>query len=115
MEFIAEDMLDMRSAEKVAEAGPEALREKLLPADAALASWPERRIDEDAAERFTGGQAVPAAQVETRVEAGWVRVYSAGGRQFLGVGEQAADGMIAPRRIFRLSTGAAACGQGKKP
>ncbi len=39
--FRAEDMLDMSGAERAAESGPEELRERLLPADAALTGWLE--------------------------------------------------------------------------
>ncbi len=105
--------MDLSSAEQVAETGPDALREQLLPPDVALATWPKRQIDEDAAERFTGGQAVPVDQ--NPAETGWVTVYGRDGQQFLGVGELAGDGTIAPRRIFRVAPQAATHGQGKKP
>lgn len=110
-DFREEDMVDLSSAELVAEAGPEALRESLLPADMALAAWPERQIGEEAAERFKGGQPVPVDSGGSAC--GRVRVYSDGGKQFLGVGELAADGTIAPRRIFRIAPNQAAPGQGK--
>ena len=97
-DFRAEDMLDLPGAQRVAEAGPEALRERLLPADVALSGWPVQRIPAELTERFTGGQAVP---VPAHKE-GLVRVYATGGR-FLGVGELSAEGMLAPRRIFRLA------------
>jgi tRNA pseudouridine55 synthase len=112
-DFRAEDMMDLASAERVAEAGPEALRESLLPVDTALAAWPQRQIDAEAAVRFTGGQAVPVDQGGSRC--GRVRVYGNGGKQFLGVGELRADGTIAPRRIFRVAEIQAAEGQGEKP
>ena len=72
-----------------------------------------RQIDEIAAERFTGGQAVPV-EIEDAAT-GRVRVYSGGGKQFLGVGELGPDGLLAPRRIFRLASQEAGLGQGKKP
>jgi len=97
-DFRAEDMLDLPGAQRVAEAGPEALRERLLPADVALSGWPVQRIPAELAERFTGGQAVPG----TAHQEGLVRVYATGGR-FLGVGELSTEGMLAPRRIFRLA------------
>ncbi len=114
-DFRAEDMLDLPSAERLAAAGPETLREHLLPADAALAGWPKQQIDEEAAARFSGGQAVPIAAKERPVQTGRVRVYSRGGRQFLGVGELAGDGTIAPRRIFRLAAEPVSCGPEKNP
>ena len=112
-DFRAEDMLDLSSAELAAESDPNALRERLLPADTALAGWPQRQIDEESAVRFTGGQAVP---VETgRSETGRVRVYSDGGKQFLGVGELSGDGLVAPRRIFRVAANQTTPGQQKNP
>jgi tRNA pseudouridine55 synthase len=98
-DFLAEDMLDLPGAEQLAEAGPEALRARLLPADRALYSWPDCHIPEDAAERFCGGQAV--AVPEDGPE-GLVRVYL-GEERFLGVGQLGSDGSLAPRRIFRLA------------
>ncbi len=98
-DFRAEDMLDLPGAERVAEAGPEALRARLLPTDLALSSWPDCHIPEDEAERFCGGQAVAVAG--HRAE-GLVRVY-AGEERFVGVGQLGSDGQLAPRRIFRLA------------
>lgn len=112
-DFRAVDMMDLMSAERLAQTGPEALRERLLPADTALAAWPKRQIDGEAAERFTAGLAVPVAA--DGAETGRVRVYSDGGRQFLGVGELGADGLLAPRRIFRVAAEKAAPWQGKNP
>ncbi len=97
--FRAEDMLDLPGAERVAEAGPEALRARLLPADTALSSWPDCHLPEDAAVRFCSGQAVADA---TGGAEGLVRVYT-GEERFLGVGQLGSDGMLAPRRIFRLA------------
>lgn len=97
-DFQAEDMLDLPGAERVAEEGPEALRARLLPTDLALASWPDCHIPEDVADRFCGGQAIP---VIGRGVEGLTRVYT-DDKWFLGVGYRSADGMLAPRRIFRL-------------
>ena len=98
-DFQAEDMLDLPGAERVAEDGPEALRARLLPADTALSSWPDCHIPKDEAARFCEGQALAVAG---RGSEGLVRVY-AGEERFLGVGELGSDGMLAPRRIFRLA------------
>ena len=97
-DFRAEDMLDLAGAERVAEAGPEALRSRLLPADRALSSWPDCHVPEDAAGRFCSGQAVAVA---VNGPEGLVRVY-AGEERFLGVGRLDSNSMLAPRRIFRL-------------
>lgn len=98
-DFQAEEMLDLSGAERIAEAGPEALRARLKPADAALSAWPDCHIPDAAADRFCAGQAVPAAGDGTE---GLVRVY-AGRERFLGVGQIGRDNMLAPRRIFRLA------------
>ncbi len=95
--FRAEDMLDLQGAEKAAADGPAALRERLLPADAALQSWPRCQVAEEDAARFAGGQSV-ACDGES---AGRVRVYRADGG-FIGIGEGTGDGRVAPRRVFRL-------------
>jgi tRNA pseudouridine55 synthase len=111
-DFRSEDMVDLPSAEQAAESGPEALRESLLPADTALAAWPKWHIDGEAAEKFSGGQAVP---VETDgLQTGRVTVYGGDGTQFLGVGELGSDGTIAPRRIFRVASKKSGPGAGEK-
>ena len=96
-DFAADDMIDLGTARMLADAGPEALAEALLPVDRALASWPERVLDAGEAERFSSGQAVPGACSG----AGSVRVYGPA-RRFLGVGECGSDGALAPRRVFQL-------------
>lgn len=98
-DFRAADMLDMDGAEQLAEDGPEALRERLQPADVALAAWSECQLDAATGERFSGGQAV---QVDIEGKAVLVRVYGENHR-FLGVGELTGEGTVAPRRIFRLA------------
>jgi tRNA pseudouridine55 synthase len=95
-DFQSANMLDMSAVEALAEHGPEQLREKLLPADLALADMPEVSVGADDAAKFCGGQAVAAA---VEVQEGLARVYEAGER-FLGVGELSKDGLLAPRRVF---------------
>jgi tRNA pseudouridine55 synthase len=100
-DFHAQDMLDLPAVEKLAEAGPDALREHLMPADRALQQWPERRIGTDAARRFNDGQSIIVGAANTDAATGHVRVYE-GANGFLGVGELSTDGMLTPRRIFRV-------------
>jgi tRNA pseudouridine55 synthase len=99
-DFLTQDMLDLPSAEKIAAAGPDALREHLIPADRALQQWPEQRIGPDAARRFNDGQAVIVGAADTGGGRGHVRVYE-DTNGFLGVGELTGDGVLTPRRIFR--------------
>jgi len=94
--FRSEDMLDLTTFEALAEDSQLALRERLLPADVALVGFPPVTLDESAGSRFSGGQPVMVAE-ESRT--GLARVYGAG-RQFLGVGELAGNGQLAPRRVF---------------
>jgi tRNA pseudouridine55 synthase len=96
-DFTSAKMLDMTTVEALAEQGLEPLRAELLPADVALGRLPEVTISEEEALRFCGGQAVAA---EAGGQTGLARVYAAGER-FLGVGELAAEGMLAPRRVFK--------------
>jgi len=97
--FRAEDMQDLATVEAMAEQDRDDLRANLLPPDEALTGFPAVNLDEDAGQRFSGGQVVPAA---TGQENGLARAYVAGGR-FLGVGELSGDGQLAPRRVFNLS------------
>lgn len=94
--FRSEDMLDLTTFEALAEDSQIALRERLLPADVALVGFPPVTLDESAGSRFSGGQPVMVAE-ESRT--GLARVYGAG-QQFLGVGELAGNGQLAPRRVF---------------
>lgn len=96
--FSAEDMLDLAAVEALARESQPALRERLLPPDVALTDFPPVCLDERAALRFSGGQAVT---VTAGNGAGLARVYGAGHR-FLGVGELVGDGQLAPRRIFLM-------------
>jgi tRNA pseudouridine55 synthase len=100
-DFRAEDMLDMKGAEAAAAEGPEPLRAQLLPPDRALARMPEYGLENALAEKFCGGQAVPGSESG---QSGLARVYGEN-REFLGVGELSGDGMIAPRRVFRVTRG----------
>ena len=97
-DFCSEEMLDLAGVEKQAGEGPGTLREKLLDADVALASWPSCRVASGDEQRFSGGQEV-ASDAEGD---GLIRVYGADGT-FLGIGECKGPGRVAPKRVFRLS------------
>jgi tRNA pseudouridine55 synthase len=96
-DFQSDKMLDMGALEALAEQDREALRSRLLPPDVALARMPGVSVSQDDAERFCGGQVVAVAAGQ---DAGLARVYGADER-FLGVGELAEDGQLAPRRVFQ--------------
>jgi tRNA pseudouridine55 synthase len=79
------------------ETGLEILDALLLPVDSAVSQWPKIALNGDAAWYFGKGQAVFVPGAPT---SGRVRVF--GGERFLGVGEVAADGRVAPRRLMNL-------------
>jgi tRNA pseudouridine55 synthase len=98
-DFDAADMLDLDALEALAEAGLEALRDRLLAPDVALLHLEAVNVDTQAAERFSGGQAVAGSGAAGE---GLVRVYDAC-QHFLGVGDFLANGTVAPRRVFQIA------------
>lgn len=99
-DFAAVDMLDMAAIEGLAAQDVAALRAKLLPPDVALANLIMVSVSAAEAEKFSGGQSI---QVETSQATGLARVYGAG-QKFIGVGELAGDGQLAPRRVFQTQS-----------
>ncbi len=90
-------MVTLAQLETLAEQDGESLQDCLLPVDAALADWPEVRLDRDSAWYLRQGQAVlvPRAPVS-----GMLRLYEEGG-VFIGVGSVQSDGRVAPKRLFK--------------
>nr|WP_250646483.1 tRNA pseudouridine(55) synthase TruB [Pseudomonas oligotrophica] len=80
-----------------AEGGNEALDRFLKPADYGLQDWPLVSFSEHSAYYWLHGQPVRAPEAPN---AGMVRVQDHNGR-FIGIGEVADDGRIAPRRLIR--------------
>lgn len=76
--------------------GHAALDELLLPVDSAVADWPVIRLDPDMSFYVRRGQSVLVPRSPTE---GRVRLYSEAG-EFLGIGEVADDGRIAPKRLL---------------
>ena len=95
--FAGADMLDMAAIEVLAEKDLKSLRARLLPPDVALASMTKVSVSAAEAEKFSGGQAI---RVTAEQDTGLARVYGAG-LGFIGVGELAGDGRLAPRRVFQ--------------
>jgi len=100
-DFRSEDMLDMTGVEQLAESDPQALRSRLLPADAALAGWRALSVEAGDEAAFCSGKKI-ACHADG---AGLVRIYGSDER-FLGIGELAGDGWLAPKRVFNLAQGA---------
>ena len=96
--FDESTMLDMTAAEALVEDGGDALRARLLPPDLALAEFPAVGVDSAGVEDFRMGKLVT---IEVSPDQGLARVYGPGGEEeFLGVGELAANGTVAPKRVF---------------
>jgi tRNA pseudouridine55 synthase len=96
--FDEADMVDLERLSRAAEQGAGALDAFLLPADAALADWPQVSMSPDTALWFCRGQAVWVPQAPVK---GLLRIYSREeGRGFLGIGQVLEDGRIAPKRLI---------------
>jgi len=80
-----------------AEGGNEALDRFLLPVDAGLEHWPLLQLSEHSAYYWLHGQPVRAPEMP---KFGMLRVQDHEGR-FIGIGEVAEDGRLAPRRLIR--------------
>lgn len=94
--FSSEEMIDMVTIDALGDDEVLAFEGRLLAPDAALIGFPAIRLANGASEDFRSGRAV---SVRTPGGAGLARVY--GDRdQFLGVGEFAENGQVAPRRVF---------------
>ncbi len=76
--------------------GEAALDALLLPVDSAIADWPLVSLDADMSYYLRRGQPVLVPRAPTE---GLVRLYDESGG-FLGIGEVADDGRIAPRRLL---------------
>ncbi|MDJ0759083.1 MAG: tRNA pseudouridine(55) synthase TruB [Woeseiaceae bacterium] len=99
--FDSKAMIDVSRIERAET--PAEVRQWLISPDQALLSLDQAHISREAADRFCGGQPVPAKAATN----GLVRVYR-DDDLFLGVGELAEDGMLAPKRVFSLSSPVAA-------
>ena len=93
-------LVTMDDLERAAGQGLAALDALLLPPDAALPHLPAVHLDQDNSRRICLGQ-----QVETSYAgSGTVRLFGHDGR-FLGLGELGPENRLAPRRLFRTTTG----------
>lgn len=95
--YPAERMLTLDQLGAMKEQGGfEAIDEQLLPLSTSVADWPAVELGDNAAFYLLQGQAVMASD---RPRDGWVSLYQASDKRFLGVGEILEDGRIAPRRL----------------
>ncbi len=89
---VALEQVDAAAAE-----GSAALDALLEPTDSALVGWPRVELGPDLADFIRQGQAVQVPRAPTE---GLVRLY-ARDDGFLGMGEVASDGRVAPKRLMR--------------
>jgi tRNA pseudouridine55 synthase len=94
--FDAREMQTFEALEAAATGGLEALDCLLLPADAALPSWPAAQVEPADVARLARGQAVSA---EPAWACGPIKVYSPSG-QFIAIGVVTDDRRLAPTRVF---------------
>jgi tRNA pseudouridine55 synthase len=95
-DFQVQGMQTFEALEAAARDGLEALDRLLLPADAALPSWPAAELDPAAVAQLARGQAVAA---QPAWPCGQVKVYGAAG-QFIAIGVVTEDRRLAPTRVF---------------
>jgi tRNA pseudouridine55 synthase len=91
-----EAMVSKERLEEAADRGLDALDDLLLPLDAALGHLPAVSISADMAFYFRQGQPLIVSRAPS---SGQVRVYL-NQQQFIGVGEIADDGRVAPKRLL---------------
>jgi tRNA pseudouridine55 synthase len=95
--FEGEAMTTLEALESLASSGgTDALDERLLPADRALAGWPAVLVSSEAAERIAHGQAVAADPAWPQ---GRVKIYREPG-ELLAIGEVTSERRLAPQRVF---------------
>lgn len=96
-----ERMLTLDQLDAIKEQGDfAALDQQLLPLSSSVADWRAVELSDNAAFYLLQGQAVMASD---RPREGWVTLYQASDKRFLGVGEILEDGRIAPRRLVAES------------
>jgi tRNA pseudouridine55 synthase len=96
--FTESQMVTPAKLQEIAEQGMEQLDNLLLPMDIALTDFPEVRLSEDVAYYLCQGQAVTVSGLP---KSGRLRIYNKSD-QFLGLGEVADDGRLAPKRLINI-------------
>jgi tRNA pseudouridine55 synthase len=94
--FKESQMISPEKLQEIADQGFEKLDDLLLPMDLALTNLPEVRLSEDVAYYLCRGQAVTVSGLP---KSGRLRIYDNLG-QFIGLGEVADDGRLAPKRLI---------------
>ncbi len=94
--FRVEDAVTLEQLKAAGE--PADLDRLLMPSDGGLSHLPGVRLSRDAAYFACRGQPVKATGAPAT---GWVRMYTAEGERFLGVGQVLQDGRVAPKRLLQ--------------
>lgn len=94
--FVEQGMQTVEALELAANGGVEALDRLLLPAEAALTTWPATHLAASEAARLAQGQAVAA---DPALPPGNVKVYGPSD-QLIAIGLVTADHRLAPTRVF---------------
>jgi tRNA pseudouridine55 synthase len=95
-DFQVQGMQTFEALEAAARDGLEALDRLLLPADAALPTWPAAELEPAAVAQLARGQAVAA---QPAWPCGPIKVYAAAGR-FVAIGVVTEDRRLTPTRVF---------------
>jgi tRNA pseudouridine55 synthase len=98
--FANEPMVELAQLEEAAAGDRSRLGQWLLPADRAVADWPQVELSADLAARLLNGQCIVLPT--SRARPGDVRVYGAG-RGFLGVGVLDSELKLKARRLVASS------------
>jgi tRNA pseudouridine55 synthase len=91
--------LTVEQFEQLAEQGPQALDNVLLPTENALPSWPSVVATEEMVTALRFGQTI---KVEQDFESANIRLFDEN-QQFIGLGEMSQEGIVAPKRVFVLA------------
>jgi len=94
--FKESQMITPAKLQDIADQGREQLDNLLLPMDLALMDFPEVRLSEDVAYYLCQGQSVTVSGLP---KTGRLRIYNKSD-EFLGLGEVAEDGRLAPKRLI---------------
>ena len=94
--YLEPEMWSIEQLEKLAESGPEALDQCLIPVDSALVHIPAVHLDEEGADKIAHGQPVA---VEKRPAGSLYRLYR-GEKAFIGLGMPLEDDQVTPKRLI---------------
>jgi len=92
-----EKMVTLEQLQATKDDNPALLDDYLMPIDSALMHWPDVQLNADSSYYLLQGQPIQVPKAPTT---GLVRIYNAERQVFLGIGQIASDGKVAPKRLF---------------